>query len=98
MAYFQTQNPILGKFLSVLQLVMLINFKDIWSIFTAIWHMLCPFGTFCDYFCIFFPVVGYVVPRKSGNLANDRRKMAGNKKWREILNAIRNVRDTPFYM
>jgi hypothetical protein len=62
MVYFQTQNPNLGKFWSVLQWKALVNFVAIWSI-------LLSFGKFCSHL-EYFVVIGYiwyVAPRKSGN-------------------------------
>jgi hypothetical protein len=52
MVYFQTKNPNLGKFWSVLQRKMMVNFMSIWSILlpfrifyihTAIWYVLWSF-------------------------------------------------------
>jgi hypothetical protein len=50
--YFQTKNPNLGKFRSVLQRKMLVNFMSIWS-FSLEWNVFWPFGIFCGQFGIF---------------------------------------------
>jgi hypothetical protein len=55
MVYFQTKNPNLGKFWSVLQLKMFVNFMaSLSTYFTAIWPILWAFGIFCGHFGIFF--------------------------------------------
>jgi hypothetical protein len=55
MAYFQTQNPYLGKFWRVLQWKMLIDVMPIWSTLpTAIWYVLSPLGIFYGYLVHFF--------------------------------------------
>jgi hypothetical protein len=62
MAYFETKNPNMGKFWSVLQWKMLVYFVAVWSI-------LQPFGILVTIWYIFgqmvyfFPL-WYVVPRK----------------------------------
>jgi hypothetical protein len=54
--YFQTKNPNLGTFWSVLQWKILVNFMAI--LFTAISYILRPFGTFCGHLDIhMFPVL-----------------------------------------
>jgi hypothetical protein len=63
MVYFQTKNPNLGKFWSVLQWKKLIKFTATWIYFAAISYTLCPFGTVCGDFGILFPF-WYVVRRK----------------------------------
>jgi hypothetical protein len=66
MVYFQTKNPILGKFWRVLQWKMLVYFVAIWSI-------LRPFGILYDHLAYFspfpyiFPYFGILHPEKSGN-------------------------------
>jgi hypothetical protein len=71
MVNFEIKNSTLGKFWSVFQWKMLVNFKAIWSIllifglfycylvyFTAIWYIiLLPSGIFCGNFGIFFPIL-----------------------------------------
>jgi hypothetical protein len=47
MVYFQTKNPNLGKFWSVFQWNMLVNFMAIWSI-------LLPFHDHLVYFVVFW--------------------------------------------
>jgi hypothetical protein len=48
MVYFQTKYPNMGKFWSVLQWKMLVNFMSIWSFFTAILVYLSRFGMLCQ--------------------------------------------------
>jgi hypothetical protein len=62
MAYFQTKNPDLGKFLRVLQWKMSVYYMSI-VYFTATWYILRTFGIFCGYLVYFFPF-WYVIPRK----------------------------------
>jgi hypothetical protein len=50
MVHFHTKNLNLGRFWSVLQRKMSVNFNAIWSI-------LWPFDIFCGHFGIFFPVL-----------------------------------------
>jgi hypothetical protein len=52
--YFQTKNPNLGKFWSVLQCKMLVYFM-------AIWSSLRPFGRFCVNLVCFI-VIWYIFP------------------------------------
>jgi hypothetical protein len=59
MAYFQTKNPNLGKFLRVLQWKMIVNFM-------AIWNILWPFGLFYGYL-VYFSRIGMLYQEKSGN-------------------------------
>jgi hypothetical protein len=89
--YFQTKNPNLGKFWSVLQWKMLVNFTAFWSllrpfgIFYA--HLVCifcgHFGTF-SCFGVFFPF-WYFVPRKIWQLcqrhANPFRKTSNRTRF-----------------
>jgi hypothetical protein len=82
MAYFQTKNPNLGKFLWVVRWKMLVYFMTIWSILlsigifcrhlvyvVAIWYLLWLFGIFLVIWYI-FPVFGTLYQEKSGNPAN----------------------------
>jgi hypothetical protein len=72
MAYFQTQNPNLGKFWRVLQWKMLVYFMAIWSTYiTAIWYILWPFGVFYG-FLVYLYCFGMLYQDKSGNPANKR--------------------------
>jgi hypothetical protein len=59
MVYFQTKNPNLGKFRSVLQRKMLVNFMDIWSISL-------PFGILYGHL-VYFSRFGTLYKEKSGN-------------------------------
>jgi hypothetical protein len=54
MAYFQTKNPNLVKFLRVLKWKMLVYFMAIWSIFRS-------FGIFCGHL-VYFTVNWYIFP------------------------------------
>jgi hypothetical protein len=56
MAYFQTQNPNLGKFLRVWHWKMLVYFMAIWYIFMAIWYILWPFGIFYGHLVYFMAI------------------------------------------
>jgi hypothetical protein len=66
MAYFQTENPNLGKFLRVLQWMMLVYFVTIWSI-------LKPYGICCGHLvflvviCYTFSRFGMLYQEKSGS-------------------------------
>jgi hypothetical protein len=66
MVYFQAKNPKLGKFWSVLQRKMLVNFMAMWSI-------LLPFGIFCGHLVcfvvilVYFSSFGMLWQEKSGN-------------------------------
>jgi hypothetical protein len=62
MAYFQTKNPDLGKFWSVLLWKMLVYFTAILFIL-RLFGIVCPFGLSCGYlvYCFF---IWYVTPRK----------------------------------
>jgi hypothetical protein len=59
MAKFQTKNTNLGKFLSLLQWKMLVNFMTILVYFTAIWYILWQSGIICGHlvFWYIFPMV-----------------------------------------
>jgi hypothetical protein len=59
MVYFQTKNPDLGTFWSVLQWQILVYFTDIWKI-------LWTFGIFVGHFGI-FSRFGMLYQEKSGN-------------------------------
>jgi hypothetical protein len=63
MVSFQTKNPNLGKFWKALDWKMLKYFRAIWNIFTDIWDILWPFGTFCVHL-VHFSRFWYYVPRK----------------------------------
>jgi hypothetical protein len=64
MVYFQTKNPNMGKFWSVLQWKMCVYFMDILSILRQ--YMLLPFGVFCGNL-VCFPRFGPLYQEKSGN-------------------------------
>jgi hypothetical protein len=68
MAYFQTENPNLGKFWMVLQWKILV-----YMYYMAIWSILQLFDIFCGYLlyfvaiCYIFPRFGILRQEKSGN-------------------------------
>jgi hypothetical protein len=75
MEYFQTKDPILGKFWRVLQWKMSVYLMAIWYIslpigkvnghlvhFVVIWNILWSFGTFCDHL-EHFVVIWYIFSR-----------------------------------
>jgi hypothetical protein len=59
MVYFQTNNPNLGKFLTVLHWTILVYFADIWFI-------LWPIGTFYGHL-VYFVVIYMLNQEKYGN-------------------------------
>jgi hypothetical protein len=63
MVYFQTQNPNLGKFWSVLDVAI---FYVHFEYFIDIWDILRPFGTFCGHW-VLFHFFGIMYQEKSGN-------------------------------
>jgi hypothetical protein len=71
MAYFQTKNPTLGKFWSVLQLKMLVNFMSIWSILL----LTCIFYGQLVYLVVilvYFSHFGMLCQEKSGNPGREK--------------------------
>jgi uncharacterized membrane protein SpoIIM required for sporulation len=78
MAYFQTQNPDLGKFWRVLQWKILVYYMSIWSILWlfsihtfGIWYILCLFGMFNGYiFGIFVQFFGLLYPKNLATLGS----------------------------
>jgi hypothetical protein len=60
MFYFQTKNPNVDQFWSVLQWKMLVYF-------VAVWYILPPFGIFCRFYgqLAHFSPFWYAVPRKN---------------------------------
>jgi hypothetical protein len=68
MVCFQTKNPSLGKFWTVLQWKILVYFFDHLIYFTAIENILGPFSIFCGR-VVFFPSFGILYQEKSGNPA-----------------------------
>jgi hypothetical protein len=56
MAYFQTKNPNLGKFLRICNGKMLVYYEAIWSVFR-------PFVVFCGR-SVYFMAIWYVIPRE----------------------------------
>jgi hypothetical protein len=61
--FFQTQNPILGKFWRALDWKLSIYFYGRLEYFTDIWDILRPFGTFCVHL-VHFPGFGIMQHRK----------------------------------
>jgi hypothetical protein len=105
--YFQTKNPNLSKFWSVLQWKKLVNFMDIWPI-------LRPFGIFCGhlvYFVVilvYFSSVGMLCREKSGNPGPRSNEKNGhiiipnrairNNKEAEVWRVERNVNFCYFFL
>jgi hypothetical protein len=63
MVYFRTKNPILSKFLRVLEWKVLLYFMTVLVYFDAIWYILRQF-------CILVGHLVYLFLEKSGNLAS----------------------------
>jgi hypothetical protein len=84
MVNFQTKNPNLGKFLKVLQRKML-GFFMAFSLFTAKWYILWPFGTIW----YIFPHFGTLHSEKSGNpdseAINNFAKKSSKSRWKKLL-------------
>jgi hypothetical protein len=72
MVCFQTKNPNLGKFWTVLHLKMLVYFVEIWFILRSFSYILKTFGKFCGNLVYFFRF-GILYEEKSGNLDCDSR-------------------------
>jgi hypothetical protein len=90
MVYFKNKIPHLGKFWSVLQLKMFINFRAIWSRYvTAILYILWPCGIcFCHF--LYFVCFGMLYQEKSGNsdmLVLLQKLKMGHKQWKSLSGA-----------